>query len=35
MQTIALLKEDREAVPRRVEELEDVIRLLNHAKSIE
>ena len=35
VQTIALLKEDREAVPRRVEELEDVIRLLNHAKSIE
>ena len=35
VQTIALLKEDREALQRRVEELEDVIKLLNHAKSIE
>jgi hypothetical protein len=35
VQTIALLKEDREALQRRVEELEDVIKLLNHSKTIE
>jgi hypothetical protein len=29
VQTIALLREDREALQRRVEELEDVIKLLN------
>ena len=35
LQTIALLKEDREALQRRVEELEDVIKLLNHSTTIE
>jgi hypothetical protein len=35
VQTIALLREDREALQRRVEELEDVIKLQNHSKTIE
>jgi hypothetical protein len=35
VQTIALLKEDREALQRRVEELEDMIELLNHSKRSE
>ena len=35
VQTIVLLKEDREALQRRVEELEGVIKLRNHSKTIE
>ena len=35
VQTIALLKEDREALQRRVEELENVIKSLNHSTTIE
>jgi plasmid stabilization system protein ParE len=34
-QTIAMLREDREALQRRVEELEDQVKLLTHFKGIE
>lgn len=30
VQTIAILREDRDALQRRVEELEDVVKLLSH-----
>jgi hypothetical protein len=35
VQTIALLREDRDALERRVEELEAQIELMTHAKRIE
>lgn len=35
VQTIALLREDRDALQRRVEELEAQIKLMTHPKPIE
>lgn len=34
VQTIAILREDRDALQRRVEELEDIIKPLTHPKRI-